>query len=512
MTRVLLVGFGEVGCKHFAVLKTMPRVRVVGVVEADPARASSVQGGRVFRDHRRALLETRPDVAVVATPPNVSLMIARDCAQYGCGVLVEKPVVLRPEALERSAEQGWAGRAFVAFQSHFAPGITDLLKNPPRSSVTRANVSLRCARDSDYYRGWRASHATAGGVLHQQAIHGLALAMRIVPSTDHVADVETATTHRRGFKEQEDRIESRVAFASGCELIITADVDSHAPARHTLEVELASRDRILVTGRNLEDLPERRGAVSNDTALLVGSSSCSTAELLAYTTEAYLASLDWTGSDIKALVVRRETDYTIAACVPALTGHFTRLSDYRDCLDSTGKILGELLREHLAGNIKIRLNTEPRRRDAEGAKAGYVTHSGSAVDYGEDGLVGRGNDRNGLIAPSRQSGNEALFGKNPVYHVGKVAGLLADRIAEVATDRGTGRCRASLIYHKGSAYTRPDWCELSTSRPLASQEAHDLVAGALDEPWLPELVDEERYLPRIQTLSSLLSLLRRSHD
>ncbi|MEM4586787.1 MAG: methionine adenosyltransferase, partial [Desulfurococcaceae archaeon] len=59
----------------------------------------------------------------------------------------------------------------------------------------------------------------------------------------------------------------------------------------------------------------------------------------------------------------------------------------------------------------------------------YLTVTGTSAEHGDDGATGRGNRANGLIAPMRPLSMEAVAGKNPVNHVGKIYNVIARRIA-----------------------------------------------------------------------------------
>jgi S-adenosylmethionine synthetase len=50
----------------------------------------------------------------------------------------------------------------------------------------------------------------------------------------------------------------------------------------------------------------------------------------------------------------------------------------------------------------------------------YLTVSGTSAEAGDDGEVGRGNRINGIITPCRPMSMEAVAGKNPISHVGKI--------------------------------------------------------------------------------------------
>lgn len=251
--RVLLVGAGEVGRKHLALLRAMPEIHVAGVVEPAGAVATMLDGLPQFSCHRQALNATATDLVIAATPPSVTPVIATDAATAGCRVLAEKPVAIAPSSL-RDIQRYLPEDAdvCVAFQSHFAPGVAELVTTAPPTPVVRAAVTLRCLREARYYTGWRADPRTAGGVLHQQAIHGLALALRLWSSDDPIDTVAATAINRRRWKQPEDRIEARITFASGRELTIAAATDSDQPARHAVELTLGSGEVLTISGRNLE--------------------------------------------------------------------------------------------------------------------------------------------------------------------------------------------------------------------------------------------------------------------
>ncbi|MET9418862.1 Gfo/Idh/MocA family oxidoreductase [Streptomyces klenkii] len=241
---MLLVGAGEVGAKHLTALAGAPGLAVAGV--ADPAPGTDVpRGVPVFASWRAALRAMTPDLVVVAVPPGTALAAARDAAQAGAAVLVEKPATADPVAL---APRPGDERVFVAFQPHFAPGLDALFTAPP--AVVRAEVALAVRRDPGYFRGWRRTYATAGGVLHQQAIHGLALALRLLPGTVETVDAEVA--HLRGLAETEDRVTAALTLSSGATVHIDARVDHPGPPVHELVLHLTDGRRVAVRGRNLE--------------------------------------------------------------------------------------------------------------------------------------------------------------------------------------------------------------------------------------------------------------------
>ncbi|MFE4212247.1 Gfo/Idh/MocA family protein [Streptomyces sp. NPDC056844] len=245
MRRVLLIGSGEVGAKHAAALIRTDGTCLVGVADPSPVVAPPA-GVPLLVRWETALDVLAPDLVVVATPPGTALVAARAAARGGATVLVEKPATLDPADLTFAPEDR---RIFVAFQPHFAPGLAELLGQAP--AIHRAEVRLVCRRDRAYYRSWRTRYATAGGVLHQQAIHGLALALRLLPPGPVVSCVAEVQRVRQ-WAESEDRITATVAFADGALLTVDARVDSGQPRRHEVTLHLEDGQRVHVRGRNLE--------------------------------------------------------------------------------------------------------------------------------------------------------------------------------------------------------------------------------------------------------------------
>ncbi|MFD7620662.1 methionine adenosyltransferase [Streptomyces sp. NPDC059802] len=255
--------------------------------------------------------------------------------------------------------------------------------------------------------------------------------------------------------------------------------------------------------QSLEDLPEHLTAFSNDTAFLVGTAPRTTAETVALLTESWFRQQPWAGSDIKALVIRDGHALNVTVCVPALAGHLSSSAEFEDAVSHTAQELTNQLLGRLPGPVTVVCNT---RNSRTGPLSGqYFTVSGSAIDYGEDGLVGRGNARSGLITPGQQAGNEALFGKNPTYHVGKVGGWLVDEASRTLAEQA-GPCRIAVMWRNGSAYPEPASLDITTTHPDPANTR--LVRDALRRTdWVSDLVDNQRYLPTVVPAAELLAEL-----
>jgi predicted dehydrogenase len=88
-----VVGVGALGRQHARVWAGLPGARLVGVTDADPARAAAVaaeHGGRVFERLEDLLLEV--DAVSVAVPTVDHHRVARQAIEAGRAVLLEKPM------------------------------------------------------------------------------------------------------------------------------------------------------------------------------------------------------------------------------------------------------------------------------------------------------------------------------------------------------------------------------------------------------------------------------------
>lgn len=57
----------------------------------------------------------------------------------------------------------------------------------------------------------------------------------------------------------------------------------------------------------------------------------------------------------------------------------------------------------------------------------YLTVTGTSIEMGDDGATGRGNRGNGLVFPHASMTMEAIAGKNPLSHEGKIYNVPAQR-------------------------------------------------------------------------------------
>jgi S-adenosylmethionine synthetase len=186
--------------------------------------------------------------------------------------------------------------------------------------------------------------------------------------------------------------------------------------------------------RSLEDLPDFKAQWANDTSTVIDHYPNTDTENITqklenfFYSDEYKPKYNFIGQDIKVMSVRNGKKIDITICVPTISTQVKSIHDYKeikkqlevDLMDFAKSILGD---EY---EICLYINTQDNNPIRPTT---YLTATGSCIEFGEEGYVGRGNKANGLISICRPSSMEAPFGKNPVYHTGRVHSYYASQLA-----------------------------------------------------------------------------------
>ena len=125
----------------------------------------------------------------------------------------------------------------------------------------------------------------------------------------------------------------------------------------------------------------------------------------------------YVGTDIKVMSRRMKNRVDITVCIPFVATHTPSKEFYFEKLRSLEDLIKQLVVSEFGQfDVTVSLNT----RDNPSKSDYYLTLTGSAIESGDEGVVGRGNRYNGVISFTRHMSMEACCGKNPVYHVGKL--------------------------------------------------------------------------------------------
>lgn len=245
--------------------------------------------------------------------------------------------------------------------------------------------------------------------------------------------------------------------------------------------------------RSVDDLRERKTLLANDTSLGTGWAPLSPFEGFVRElvdnfsgTSEFTTAHPWCGSDVKLMGYYEGHSADIVMCVPQLSMLVPNRAAY---LENKQVILAECRRLsglRLPGTpVEFRLNV----RDVPDTDEFYVTYTGSSIESGDEGVVGRGNRVNGLITPLRPMNMEGANGKNPVYHVGKLYNLAAMRLARHLHEETGGYAEVHLVSATGEPLDQPWRILIRLSEPGAQVEKIEtLISDMLAS--FPELTAE----------------------
>lgn len=233
--------------------------------------------------------------------------------------------------------------------------------------------------------------------------------------------------------------------------------------------------------RSTKDLPEQLKLTANDTSLCVAYAPLSTCEMLSIVLEQamWVAQKDssriprWSdiGQDIKVMVLRNRDRIDVTMCVPFISS-FVESYDYylQRALEIEALLQDQA--ENIVGRdyrITVKVNTTGR----------YMLGVGSCIECGEEGIVGRGNSSGGFIAAGRPHSMEASFGKNPVYHTGRVLGYLTQKLAwAIYQETGSPNVIHALTVNGGSLIP-PDRLIVGTAEDVSRSRIVEIIEREL---------------------------------
>lgn len=192
---------------------------------------------------------------------------------------------------------------------------------------------------------------------------------------------------------------------------------------------------------------------ANDTSFGVGHAPLSTTEKLVLETEKYLinSGIKEIGEDIKVMGLRQKDKVTLTIACALVSKYIQDIDHYQSVIEELYDKLDNFIPNVTDKDVEVNINTA----DDYDRGIVYLTVTGLSAEQGDDGSVGRGNRANGLITPYRPMSLEAVAGKNPVNHVGKIYNLLANRIASEIAAEGAEQVYVKLLSQIGKPIDQP---------------------------------------------------------
>lgn len=222
-----------------------------------------------------------------------------------------------------------------------------------------------------------------------------------------------------------------------------------------------SKHEIWFHPRSLDDLPERADATASDTVAVTAWWPNTPVEDLVLTLERRLnhqsraAHHPALGQDIKVLAYRQNHRIDVTISVPVFPHASPSVADYETIVADAQAELQEIADEHLPSELHSRVELNSSTANPFGGKKQYLLGTGSCIECGEEGFVGRGNTAAGTIPVFRPKSVEAPFGKNPTYHAGKVYTIYALDIAHAIYNTLGVAATVSIVARHSSPLRQP---------------------------------------------------------
>ncbi len=245
--------------------------------------------------------------------------------------------------------------------------------------------------------------------------------------------------------------------------------------------------------RGLNDLPEIHSLFSNDTSIGCGYYPLRSIESYVLMLENDLTLGEfakkhvWAGTDVKIMGSDIEGKVDITLCVPQISRYVNDIEEYKANI----KIIKDYLTEHSQKNLGSKVNFNLNTRDDYERQELYLTATGSSIESGDEGLVGRGNRVNQLITINSPMSMEGASGKNPVYHIGKLYYIAAHQIAKKVYEKFDGlQNEVYLVSNSGRALISP-WktvIKVPKNSNVNQSDVESFVVGCLRE--IPQITNE----------------------
>lgn len=199
--------------------------------------------------------------------------------------------------------------------------------------------------------------------------------------------------------------------------------------------------------------------LANDTSVGVGYAPLSDLERVVLAVEEHINAREFkkaspeTGEDVKVMGIRVRDKITLTIACAFIGTHLGGMGDYVAATEALKYAARRIARTVTKRDVHVEVNV------ADNVASGeiYLTVAGTSAEMGDDGETGRGNRINGLITPGRPMTLEAVAGKNPITHVGKIynaaAHLIARRLVEHIPEVNEAVCR--IVSRIGAPISQP---------------------------------------------------------
>jgi predicted dehydrogenase len=174
--KILIVGLGSIGTRHLQVIKELfPDIKIFALRHKSIKDSEVAEGIELSFVNVKEAIKQKPDMAIIANPSPMHLVIATDLADAGIHLLIEKPLSNNCEGVSELLSLSSARniKLMTGFNLRFLPCLVFLKKQIDESKAgnvlsIQAEVGQNLSQwrpASDYSTGVSARKDLGGGVL-----------------------------------------------------------------------------------------------------------------------------------------------------------------------------------------------------------------------------------------------------------------------------------------------------------------------------------------------------------
>ncbi len=219
-----IIGVGMIAGFHARAIAAMGGGSLVACCDIDAGRAEAFarsHGCGAYTDLSAFLRHPGLDIVNICTPSGLHLEPALQAIEAGKHVLIEKPIEISLERIDRIIEAADRKRVTAAgiFQSRFREGAQTVKREVESGRFGRlvlADAYVKWFRSQDYYDrgGWKGKvRIDGGGALMNQSIHAIDLLQWFMGPVASVQAYKDTLGHER--IEVEDVAVAALRFANG---------------------------------------------------------------------------------------------------------------------------------------------------------------------------------------------------------------------------------------------------------------------------------------------------------
>lgn len=270
MVKLIVVGLGKMGISHLSIVRALPDVEVVGVVDSNSFVLGVLKkytGIPTFSSLDKALRETAPDAVILATPSRLHAPMIREVLHHGTAVFCEKPMTLSAADSDGltalAAERELVTQ--VGYHNRFVGTFAEVRRLLDQGAIGTVTHGLAEAYGPVVLKPsggtWRSKSTEGGGCLYDYAAHVLDLVNWYLGEPTGVGGTTLTSVFSHAI---DDEVASTLTFPGGGSVSVSVNWSDESVRKMTTRITLwgtagrifADRQEIQVYLRDSGPIPD----------------------------------------------------------------------------------------------------------------------------------------------------------------------------------------------------------------------------------------------------------------